>query len=721
MKDNQAPGLYILMLSVHGLIRSNQLELGRDADTGGQIKYVIELAQALGKHPDVARLDLITREVRDPSVDEVYARAVETLGPGVSIVRVPCGPDEYLRKERLWRHLDAFADEVLNHIQRVGRVPDIIHSHYADAGYVGTRLAAVLDVPLVHTGHSLGRVKRERLMAQGLTANEIEEHYHMSERIAAEEKVLEAAAMIVASTRQEIDEQYSAYDAYDPKPMMVIPPGVDLSRFHPPTRGLSRPPISAELRRFLTDPGKPMILALSRPDRRKNIASLLQAYGESPALQHMANLVIVLGSREEIESMEEGPRGVLTELLLLIDKYDLYGKVAYPKQHAPDDVPQLYRLAAKSRGVFINPALTEPFGLTLLEAAASGLPVVATHDGGPRDILAMCKNGLLVDPLDIAAIAQTLHEALADTARWRRWSQNGVAGVHRHFSWTSHTNKYVKELRARFRRVAPRRIHALLGRHHPGFDRVVICDVDNTLVGDAPSLRNLIDTLKRSPERIGFGIATGRRLESAREILAEWGVPDPDIYVTAVGSEIHHGASLQEDSEWAEHIAFRWRPDALRKAMRAIPGLELQVRSEQRKFKISYNVDPRLIPSVAEIERFLRVRELHANVIYSHRAYLDLLPIRASKGAAIRFLALKWGLPLGNVLVAGDSGNDIEMLRGATLGVVVGNHSQELAPLAGYDRIYFAAGQYAAGVVEGLQHYGFVPSARVEPLQERAV
>ncbi|NIV35682.1 MAG: glycosyltransferase, partial [Anaerolineae bacterium] len=73
-----------------------------------------------------------------------------------------------------------------------------------------------------------------------------------------------------------------------------------------------------------------------------------------------------------------GARDVLTRLLLDIDRYDLYGHVAYPKHHRPNDIPDLYRIAAKSKGVFVNPALTEPFGLTLIEAAASGLPMVAT-------------------------------------------------------------------------------------------------------------------------------------------------------------------------------------------------------------------------------------------------------------------------------------------------------------------------------------------------------
>ena len=108
-------------------------------------------------------------------------------------------------------------------------------------------------------------------------------------------------------------------------------------------------PIAAEITRFLREPNKPIILALSRPDPRKNIETLLAAYGESPPLQKLANLVVVAGNRDDIEEMDEGAQEVLKSLLLLIDHYDLYGRVAIPKHHSWQDVPLLYRLAAASQ------------------------------------------------------------------------------------------------------------------------------------------------------------------------------------------------------------------------------------------------------------------------------------------------------------------------------------------------------------------------------------
>ena len=708
--------LYLALISVHGLIRGHDLELGRDADTGGQSKYVVELTKALAAHPRVERVDLLTRLVDDPKVDEDYAREEEFLTEKAFIVRIPCGPSRYLRKELLWPYLDSFADNALLHIRRVGKVPDVIHSHYADAGYVGARLAGLLGVPLVHTGHSLGREKQRRLLDQGVKAETIEKNYNISQRIEAEEFALDNAAMVIASTTQEVERQYSVYDNYEPENMAVIPPGVELERFHPPGRELPRPRIYPELERFLRDPRKPMILALSRPDERKNFASLLRAYGEHPALQKEANLVLIVGNREDIQTMEKGPRGVLNEILMLIDRYDLYGRVAFPKHHHPDDVPMLYRLAAKSGGVLINPALTEPFGLTLVEAAASGLPIVATEDGGPRDIIAYCKNGVLIDPLDAAAMGHALFDAISDRERWRRWSRNGITGARRHFSWNGHVAKYLSEI-DKVRRKSRHKQPMLRSKSRLSTsDRLLISDIDNTLIGDREALRSLLTRLHQAGGTVGFGIATGRRLESALKILKEWNVPLPDVLVTAVGTEIYYDGSREPDSGYRQHLDYRWEPQALREALKSLPGIRMQGAAEQRPYKISYFIDPDKAPGVREIMGRLRQHHLRANVVFSHGMYLDLLPVRASKGSAIRYLADKWGISIDNILVAGDSGNDEEMLNGNTLGVVVGNHSAELEALRGRERIYFADNNHAWGILEGIEHYDFFGSMR--PVQE---
>ena len=165
--DAERP-LFIVLISIHGLIRGRELELGCDADTGGQTKYVVELAKALAQQPQVERVDLVTRLVADKNVSDDYAQPIEPLGERCQIVRLPAGPEAYIPKEQLWPYLGSYADTLHAWLKQQPRWPDLIHTHYADAGYVGVRLANLTGLPLVHTGHSLGRDKYRRLLAVGM-------------------------------------------------------------------------------------------------------------------------------------------------------------------------------------------------------------------------------------------------------------------------------------------------------------------------------------------------------------------------------------------------------------------------------------------------------------------------------------------------------------------------------------------------------------------------
>ncbi len=711
-RQKESP-LYILMISVHGLVRSQNLELGRDADSGGQIKYVIEFVQALANHRQVEKVDLITRLIQDPSVSTVYASTEEAISKNARIIRLPCGPKRYLRKEVLWPHLDQMVDQCLHFLRQQDRLPDFIHSHYADAGYVGRQLSMLLGIPLIHTGHSLGRPKLDRFIQSGRKEAAIEKQFGFDHRIAVEEDVMQQASMIVASTRQEVEKQYGMYRNYDACRYRVIQPGVDVACYSPPSRKSINENMSFLIDRFLSDSNKPIILTICRPDVRKNIKGLVEAYGNNKALQALANLVIVAGTREDIKTMDKPQQKVMSELLLDIDKFDLWGKVAFPKNISQEDIPELYRYAAKTKGVFVNAAFTEPFGLTLLEAAASGLPIVAPNDGGPQDIVANCSNGVLTDTLDSTAIGESLFLALSNRTQWHRWSKSGLVSVKRHYSWEGHVKKYMKEARLLLRkdRKRMRRQYAVAFNtrksHMPLAKMALVTDIDNTLLGDKSSLQKLVTWLRSNTGDMVFGIATGRSLESAVDILKKNRVPFPDVLITSVGSEINYGSALTPDIGWANHIRHQWRREDLASAMKAIPGIALQKAENQREFKISYIVDPALIPPVDVIYQHLQALNLQAQVIYSHNEFLDILPMRASKGHAIRYLAYKWDFPLKQFLVAGDSGNDSEMLIGDTLAVVVGNHSSELEHLRGLEQVYFAEKKYAAGILEGLEHYQF--------------
>ncbi|KAK1318057.1 Sucrose-phosphate synthase [Acorus calamus] len=510
--DNKGKKLYIVLISLHGLVRGDNMELGRDSDTGGQVKYVVELARALAMMPGVYRVDLFTRQVSAPDVDWSYGEPAEMLTSGsyeghdvgescgAYIIRIPFGPrDKYLRKELLWPYVQEFVDGALAHVLNMSRVlgeqigggqpvwPYVIHGHYADAGDSAALLSGALNVPMVLTGHSLGRNKLEQLLKQGRQSKEdINATYKIMRRIEAEELSLDAAELVVTSTRQEIDEQWGLYDGFDVKlekvlrararrgvnchgrympRMAVIPPGMDFSSVMvqedtPETESelaaiigtdgaspRSVPPIWAEVMRFLMNPHKPIILALSRPDPKKNITTLLKAFGECRPLRELANLTLIMGNRDDIEEMSGGNANVLTTVLKLIDKYDLYGQVAYPKHHKQSDVPEIYRLAAKTKGVFINPALVEPFGLTLIEAAAHGLPMVATKNGGPVDIHRALNNGLLVDPHDQQAIADALLKLVSEKNLWHDCRINGWRNIHL-YSWPEHCRTYLTRVAA---------------------------------------------------------------------------------------------------------------------------------------------------------------------------------------------------------------------------------------------------------------------------------
>ncbi|GIL98593.1 hypothetical protein Vretimale_3940, partial [Volvox reticuliferus] len=187
----------------------------------------------------------------------------------------------------------------------------------------------------------------------------------------------------------------------------------------------TEPPIWREVHRFLRNPAKPVILAMSRPDAKKNVATLIKAYGSSAVLRDLANLVLVLGNRDAIDSMASGSARVMEGVLKLVDAYDLYGSVAYPKRHSQSEISDIYHLAAATRGVFVNVALQEPFGLTLIEAAAHGVPIVATCHGGPVDIVATLRNGVIAEPGDAGAIATAITEIITRPELWDTFSNNG--------------------------------------------------------------------------------------------------------------------------------------------------------------------------------------------------------------------------------------------------------------------------------------------------------
>lgn len=708
--------LYIALVSVHGLIRGKDLELGRDADTGGQTKYVVDLALALSRVPSVKRVDLITRRIVDHSVSEDYAEPIETLNNKAQIVRIDAGPPGYLAKEELWDHLDCFTDSLLEWFSHQDRLPHIVHSHYADAGYVATRISHLMEIPLVHTGHSLGRDKRKRLMAAGMTSTELEETYKIGRRIEAEEEVLANANLVITSTHQEITNQYELYDYYQPDTMVVIPPGTNLEQFHPPELGASPSQVGRSIRRFLDEPEKPMILALSRPDPRKNIATLIKAYGESKEIQEIANLVIVAGNRYDIRKMNDAAQSVMTEMLVLIDYYDLYGKVAIPKNHLPEEVAAIYRLAASSRGVFVNPALTEPFGLTLLEAAASGLPFIATENGGPVDIVNNCQSGILVDPLSSENIDEAIKTLLLQGDVWRTHSSNGIKNVERKYSWEAHANTYLDAITPIIAKKKTIEFAPAIRKASRHLDRLIFTELDKTLLSDTKGLKEFTELLRSKRKTCGFGIATARQMKSVLAVLKKYDIPKPDILISSVGTEIYYSQELTFSTSWATHVDHNWNPKAIRRILSDIPGLSLQDDSEQSEFKISYDLNNQIENPTTkqDIISVLRKEEQSVNVFLSQGQKLDIVPARASKGLALRYVATIWDIPMENILVAGGSGADEDMMTGNTLSVMVSNRQHEALEYVHDEKhIYFAKQPNALGILEAIEHFHFFEEEKI--------
>ena len=716
-------GLYVLHLHLHGLLRSRDLELGRDADTGGQTTYVLELARALAMRPEVDRVEVVTRLIRDRRVALDYARASEPISPGASIERIPFGPYRYLRKELLWPHLDELADALSERLLAQPRLPDWIHAHYADAGYVGVLLRRRLGIPLVFTGHSLGREKRRRLMAAGLEVGQIEQQYAMAQRIDAEELALAHAHLVVTSTAQERDHQYSRYGRFRPELARVIPPGVDSRQFHPPQGGVEEGAVAQLMEPFLRDPTKPPVLAICRADHRKNIPALVEVFGRSENLRQNHNLVLVLGCREDPRQLDKAQREVFQQVFELVDRFDLYGQIAYPKQHQRQQIPEIYRWASRLGGVFVNPALTEPFGLTLLEAAASGLPVVATDDGGPRDILARCDHGTLVDVSDLDALQTAIEDSFGQPAQWRRWRDNGIEAVSRHFSWDAHVSHYLGAAQQGCLEAARQRpaLWFRNGMDPLGFptptvqtpvpQRLLVLDLDASLAAPDPiSLAELRRRLSADGE-LAIGVVTGRSFKAARLRYGELHLPDPCLWITQSGTEIHTSTAEdnQPDRHWQAQISSHWDRAAVESAMAELElRLQPQPEADQGPFKVSYLLrepDQGILPVVRQT---LRSHRLMARPHLFQHFYLDVLPLTASKTEALRYVALRWQLPIEAILVEASQQGDGELLRGLSLGVVPQDHDPVLEGLRHHRRVFFSSRPQAWGLLDGLDHHRFL-------------
>jgi sucrose-phosphate synthase len=236
---------------------------------------------------------------------------------------------------------------------------------------------------------------------------------------------------------------------------------------------------------------------------------------------------------------------------------------------------------------------------------------------------------------------------------------------------------------------------------------LLVSDIDGTLIGCAKGV-DAFAAWHEAQTDVAFAIATGRSFHSAMAVLGQHDAPRPEILITSVGSEIYyrtvHGAVYDRDTEWDGIIAAGWDREAVAALIGQYAGLTPQSPLEQRRFKLSYFADGDM--AAAERVRALLAEHGHScSIIQSHGRYLDILPHAASKGTAVEHVRRRLGLEPRQVIVAGDSGNDIEMLRSSRHAIIVGNYSDGLGSRADLAHGYVAIGHHARGVIEGVAFF----------------
>ena len=713
----------IALINIHGLVKSSGLEIGRDADNGGQTRYVYELADYLSRHPKVRHVHLITRLIDDPSLDTSYSLPVEIVNDKLDIRRIPFAGKRYRMKEELWAHLDEFVANAIKYLKEHDIIPEWIHSHYGDAGYTACELSTLLKIPFAHTAHSLGIPKKQKVRSLGVTEEEGEKKFKFSTRIKAENRTMEAASFIVTSTTQEI-ETYKLYDAFSHVQFKVLPPGVDTEKFTPYYQAsLQGEEVDVEMQRkywvgeyiekFLSQPHKPCILALSRPDRRKNLHTLIDVYGKDKELQSLANLVIFAGIRKDIEKMAENEREVLVQILLQMDKYDLYGKLAIPKKHdVENEVATIYRYCAEKRGVFVNLTLHENFGLTLIESASCGLPVVSTKNGGPSEIIPTCENGILVDPLDFREIKTAIVKCLTDEQLWRQYSDSGIISAQKYYSWDRHVDQYMHWVEKSLTDFDEIKDSLPADIRMKNANKLLVTDIDGTLISAElknPGLDELKNVLDNRNEEFALAYASGRSVRLVKEVIEALQLPTPDFIICAVGSQIYYrrGNEYFIDKGWSSHLNRNWNRVEVKKRLDHLKFLDLQEEEGQNPHKISYYLKDK-IWKPDQVKTILGRFASQVTVIMSHDRFLDVLPRRASKGKALRYICRKWSIPYSKLYTAGDSGNDYDMLVGSGNAIIVGNAAPELDDLQAAKSLYRADAPAAAGILEGLRYFGAI-------------
>src|SRR4051794_24306562 len=370
----------IAMVSEH----ASPLAVLGGVDAGGQNVHVASLAAALGRLGD----EVVVHTRRD---DPAPARRVR-LSPGVWVDHVDAGPPTDVPKDELLPHMDAFADELRDQWRL--DPPDVVHTHFWMSAVAALEAADGLGIPIVHTFHALGTVKRRHQGARDTSP---------PERLRLEAWIARSVDRIVATCTDEVFELLRM--GADRRRISVVPCGVDLDRF-----GGGSDPMS----RGDSDPAR--LVAACRLVERKGLGDAVAALAEIPG----AELHVAGGP--DAGALAADPEAA--RLRALAESVDVADRLVLRGRVDRDAMPAFLR----SADVVLCVPWYEPFGIVPLEAMACGVPVVATAVGGQTDSVVHGLTGVHVPPRDPGELAAAVRALLADPAQR---AELGAAGARR--------------------------------------------------------------------------------------------------------------------------------------------------------------------------------------------------------------------------------------------------------------------------------------------------
>ena len=453
----------IAFFNPQGNFDSQDSYWGAHPDFGGQLVYVKEVAIALAKLG--VNVDIITRRIEDPHWPEFSKRFDYYPGvENVRIVRIDFGGKKFLPKEELWPHLRKYAENVLNFYKTEGKTLDFVTTHYGDGGIAGAMFSKWTGIPYSFTAHSLGAQKLYKLLNEKVkNFPELDSVYKFSARIAAERVAMKYSSVNIVSTCMEKREQYGHplykewIDVNDDKKFIVIPPGVNFKCFnsyHSAKDNIVEQKVLQSMGHHIRSKRNslPWIVLSSRMDPKKNHIALIKAYATDRHLQSIANILIVTRGIDDVyqdyEDVPESEKNTLKKIIESIYRNRLEDKVFFVNIKGQKELASLYRIAAKRHSVFSLPTLYEPFGLAVIEAMACGLPVVATKNGGPSEILREdnIEYGVLVDPEDSRSIADGLSEILGNIEAYLRFQKLGLTHIASKYTWENTAQRYLETI-----------------------------------------------------------------------------------------------------------------------------------------------------------------------------------------------------------------------------------------------------------------------------------